>query len=153
MSEDLALRFGHPENAPLLKYIQSAAPTATAELKYEVELAGATLGDAPDGKGALTYCPDPDGHAYVVLYSPGGVIYGLAEDDGRLVLRLPNIMEPPSLGDAAYIHALLSDATRRFWGAFPVFAEDTIDRDQNEAREIIKKWLLRARDFADETSA
>lgn len=147
---DLKSRLPHPANEELIAYLQGEAPGATVDLLKEVELAATGLSDANEGRGegALSYCPDRAGSAYLVLYSPAGIIYGLAEGDGRLVLRLPNEMEPPALGDAAYIHAILSDATKTFWAAFPVFAEDTIDRDQDEAREVIKTWLQRARDFA-----
>ena len=146
--QDLQERFGHAENAALIKYLQVRAPTAADELVAETMLATGEFGDGENG-GALSYSPDAAGNAYHLLYAPSGIVYGVTEDEGRLVLRLPNEMEPPALGDAAFIAALLSDATRRFWAAFPVFAEDTIDRDQDETRAILKKWVERSREFAE----
>ena len=145
---DLEQRLPHPENSELIAYLKRKAPVAAEDLVKEVNLAADELKDAADGAGPLRYCPDRAQFAYLVLYSPAGIVYALAEGEGRLVLRLPNEMEPPALGDAAYIHAILSDATKRFWAAFPAFAEDTIDRSQDEARAILKKWLNRAREFA-----
>lgn len=147
--QDLESRFDHPANRELIAYLKKKAPTASAELVAETMIAAAALKDDPSGAGPLSYAPDREGSSYLLLYAPSGIVYGLTEDEGRLVLRLPNELEPPALGDAAFIQALLSDATRRFWAAFPVFAEDTIDRDQPQTRAVLKTWVERARAFAE----
>lgn len=88
----LPMIFDHEANAGVIAFLRENAPSGSVDLIYEL------LHSADGLNGAMLYCPDEANSAYMALYTPNNVIFGLALGTSLLVYRVPGhshtIFEP-----------------------------------------------------------
>jgi hypothetical protein len=80
---ELQKRFDRGENRGVIRYLEFHHPSAHSDIATELLRAAEGL------PHRQWYCPDTNLYAYVLLYTPSGIIYALAVGMATLVFRLP----------------------------------------------------------------